>query len=302
MKEKLVIGTRGSDLALWQAERVRSELQKVTDREVELRIISTRGDEQLQLSLHSNRLSKGLFTEELEHELLNEEIDFAVHSLKDLPVEMPEGLVLGGILQRGDARDALLLHKPQEGKIDLSGLHVGTSSPRRLVQLKEATTITLSPDTTFAPIRGNVPTRIRKLRNGEYDATILALAGLQRLGLEQEADFILPLDVMLPAPGQGAVAIQCAESNLRAIELAGQINDTTTERATYIERRLLQLLGGGCALPLGAYCEIQGSQALLRVVYTPDIALPSVRTVHQLTLGSNLEQDLIEVAQKIGAR
>lgn len=299
-KEKLVIGTRGSHLALWQAEAVKNALSTVTDIPVVLKVITTRGDERLEIALHSHTLSKGLFTEELEKELLSQEIDFAVHSLKDLPVASPKGLLLGGVLERADVRDALLLHQPQEHPISLAGMRVGTSSPRRVAQLQSSHLAT--SDTHFEPIRGNVATRIDKLRSGAYDATILALAGLERLGLTDEADHILPLDIMLPAPGQGAIAVQCAEENPLAVELAAKISHPDTQVATYIERRLLQNLGGGCALPLGAFCEIEGKTAHLSVAYTPSPSHPLFRNKYTLPLDERLEEALSQVAKELGNR
>lgn len=251
MKEKLIIGTRGSELALWQAYTVRDALSKVCSKEIEIKIISTRGDERLEIALHSNKLSKGLFTEELERELLSGEIDFAVHSLKDLPVEMPEGLVLSATLKRADPRDVVIANHQINSIRELSGKFIGTSSPRRVAQLKRF----LSEETVFKPIRGNVKTRIQKLRNGDYDAIIMAAAGIQRLGLEEEIAFYLPLEEVLPAPGQASVAVQCAISNSEARHLASLINDSKTMLETSAERQLLLALGGGCALPLGALCE-----------------------------------------------
>lgn len=247
----LIIGTRGSKLALWQAHEVQRHLSSLTEENVEIKVISTRGDERLEIALHSHTLSKGLFTEELERELLSGEIDFAVHSLKDLPVEMPEGLCLGAVLERANPADVVLSNHSLESVQDLRGRHIGTSSPRRVEQLKAL----FGNDFSYAPVRGNVQTRIAKLRGGEFDAIIMAAAGIERLGLEEEIALYLPLSTMLPAPGQAAIGVQCAASNTKALQLAQQLNDPRSAFETWVERQLLLELGGGCSLPLGALCQ-----------------------------------------------
>lgn len=266
-KKPLVIGTRGSDLALWQAEAVRDALRKQTDRAVEVRVIETRGDKQLDLSLSNHKLDKGLFTRELEHELHSGEVDFAVHSLKDMPEDQPEGLALAAVLPRGDVRDVIVARPELEIRSirDLAGLKIGTGSPRRSCQLRY---LLASEDLVTADIRGNVPTRIQKVLAGEYDATILAYAGLERLQLLDKISLILPIGGMLPAPGQGAVGIQCSLANTTAMQLAQQINDPRTMKETYIERAILRGLGGGCALPLGIYCDGEDPRIFqVRVAY-----------------------------------
>lgn len=255
-----IIGTRGSELALWQANKVKEVLSKTEpDLHFELKIISTRGDQQQQLSLSSGQLTKGLFTEELEKELLSGAIDFAVHSLKDLPVELPKGICLSGVLPRGDVRDVIVSRSTVTSIQDINGMQIGSSSPRRIKQLEAllSTREDKRGHTTFSPIRGNVPTRIQKVLQKEsaYDATILAMAGVQRLDLENHISYIIPLEEMLPAPGQATIAIQCATQNSRACELAEKVSDDQTMLTTTIERKMLSLLGGGCALPFGAYCK-----------------------------------------------
>lgn len=288
----LVIGTRGSRLALWQAEAVRSALMKKTQAPVEIKVIETRGDRQLQLSLSNHKLDKGLFTRELEAELRSGEVDFAVHSLKDMPVEEPEGLVLAGVLPRGDARDAVVARPglDLQSVRDLAGLKVGTGSPRRTTQLYYL----LWPDTaTIVDIRGNVPTRIQKVLDGDYDATILAYAGLERLELLEHISLILPLEAILPAPGQGAVAIQCSRENRAALDLARSISDAPTMQATDLERRILQKLGGGCALPLGIYCHIDR-----RGIHHINVAYahrPDAEVIrHQYLLPSDYKEDALD--------
>lgn len=266
----LVIGTRGSDLALWQAEAVRDALRKQTNRAVEVKVIETRGDKQLDLSLSNHKLDKGLFTRELEQELHSGEVDFAVHSLKDMPVDQPEGLALAAVLPRGDVRDVIVARPELEIRSirDLAGLKIGTGSPRRSCQLRY---LLESEAPVIADIRGNVPTRTQKVLVGEYDATILAYAGLERLQLLDKISLILPIGVMLPAPGQGAVGIQCSLANTTAMQLAQQINDSRTMKETYIERAILRGLGGGCALPLGIYCDGEDPRIFqVRVAYARD--------------------------------
>lgn len=257
-KEKLVIGTRGSELALWQAHLVRDALGAVCDKEVEIKVISTRGDERLDIALHTHQLSKGLFTEELERELLNGKIDFAVHSLKDMPVDMPEGLVLSAVLKRADPRDVVISNRVVNTIDDLKGHRIGTSSPRRVAQLKQF----LGCEAEFLPVRGNVQTRIQKLRDGGYDSIIMAAAGIERLGLQDEITMYIPLEVVLPAPGQASVAVQCAEANSEARFFAGLISHPEAMLCTHIERRLLKKIGGGCALPLGALCERKADERI----------------------------------------
>ncbi|MDN4753978.1 hydroxymethylbilane synthase [Porphyromonadaceae bacterium W3.11] len=294
---KLIIGTRGSELALWQAYTVRDALLAVCDKEVEVKIISTRGDERLEIALHSNNLSKGLFTEELERDLRSGEIDFAVHSLKDLPVDMEEGLTLSAVLKRADPRDVVLSNHKIEKLSDLSGHLIGTSSPRRVAQLKSL----LDDSTKYQPIRGNVKTRIKKLRDGDYDSLIMAAAGIERLGLQDEVAMYLPLDSMLPAPGQASVAVQCATSNEVACHYASLINDEKSMLETSTERQLLLALGGGCALPLGALCEVINEEKikLSAVFASQDLNRASrLETICEI---DNLHEELRSFSEKLKA-
>ncbi|MDO4695326.1 hydroxymethylbilane synthase [Porphyromonas sp.] len=251
VKRSYVIGTRGSRLALWQANEAKRAIGAKTGASVEIKVISTRGDERLDISLHSNTLSKGLFTQELEDQLYSHDIDFAVHSLKDLPVEMDERLCLAAVMRREDPRDVIIANFKVSSIGDLKGQRVGTSSPRRVAQLKMA--IGDDENTTeFLPIRGNVETRIAKLRSGEYDAIVMAAAGLKRLGLDREVSLYIEPEIVAPAPGQAAIGIQCAKDNLEACSIARAVDDELSHRMTGYERRLLSLLGGGCAIPFGA--------------------------------------------------
>ncbi len=250
---KLIIGTRGSQLALAQARETETRLRALhPELETELRIIKTQGDRRLDLALDASG-DKGLFTSELERALLSGEIDLAVHSLKDLPVEPAPGTKLSAILPREEGGDALL------GASRLSELRrgavVGTSSPRRVAQLRA-----LRPDLDLRPIRGNVETRIGKMHLGEYDAIVMAIAGLRRLGLEDEIAERLDYHVMTPAPGQAAIALQGRAGDTETEAILSQVNCPKTRLAVETERAVLSGVGGGCAMPLGAYCTPEGEE------------------------------------------
>jgi hydroxymethylbilane synthase len=261
MTRRLVIGSRGSKLALIQAEWVKAQLSLLNaDCEVRIEIIKTEGD------IKSDPLSliggKGVFTKELEDALLDGRIDCAVHSLKDLPTIIPVGLALAAICEREDPRDALVLRSPSEfscsalGELPI-GAVVGTSSPRRLAQLAN-----LRPDLTINDLRGNVDTRLRKLDEGQYDAVILACAGLRRLGFEKRIGAPISTEEMLPAVGQGAIGIETrAEVTVQA--LFSVLNHAQTYMACTAERALLRALGGGCQLPIAGHGSIHGNELRL---------------------------------------
>ncbi len=257
----LTIGTRGSPLALWQAHHIGLLLNRVgvTSR---VAIIKTTGDH-LQTASLVQAGGKGLFTKEIEEALLAGRIDIAVHSLKDLPTETPPGLDIAAIPEREDARDAILGRRLSELAY---GARVGTSSGRRAAQLRA-----IRPDLKIEPIRGNVDTRIRKLKDGQFDAILLAAAGVRRLGLEQEIAEILPPEQMCPAPGQGALAIQTRNDD-PAREICALLNHVPTNQAVTCERTTLAALGGGCQLPVGAFAEIREDDVLeiIAVVISPD--------------------------------
>ncbi len=241
----------------------------------ELVHITTSGDRQRTQPLPQIG-GKGLFTKELEEALLRGDVDLAVHSLKDLPTQLTEGLVVAAVPARAPANDALiiadcrlLIADWQEGKSRVlalpEGARVGTSSPRRAAQLRVA-----RPDLVPVPMRGNLDTRLRKLAEGQADAIVLAYAGLVRLGLAEKATEVLAFDVMLPAPGQGALAIE-ARAGSEAASLAAAIADPAATVATAAERALLDALGGGCSMPLGAYAEATGGMLRLRaILLSPD--------------------------------
>ncbi len=256
----LIIGSRGSHLALWQANHIAARLKQLNI-ETEIQIIKTTGDH-LQTASLVQAGGKGLFTKEIEEALLGRSIDIAVHSLKDLPTENPEGLGLAAIPQREDPSDALvgarLSELPQRA-------HVGTSSNRRAAQLR-----ILRPDLRISPVRGNVDTRLRKQREGQYDAIMLAAAGLKRLGLENEIAELFTPDQICPAPGQGALAIQTRLAD-PAFEMCSALAHQATAQEVGCERAVLAGLGGGCQLPIGAFAQVKEKH--LRViagVFAPD--------------------------------
>lgn len=250
---RIRIGTRGSDLALWQARHVAERLGR-TGVECEIVVLKTRGDLIDDVPL-SKVEGKAFFTAEIERALLAGEVDLAVHSHKDLPTESTPGLVIAAVPARGPRGERLLVaphaHDAEAALLPLArGARVGTSAPRRAEQLR-----TLRPDLTVLDLRGNVPTRVRKLREGQYDAIVLAAAGLDRLKLSTEGlvDFDLPLELFVPAPAQGALAIQVRAGDPRLLELCrAQLHDEETARAIAAERSLLSSAGGGCSLPVAA--------------------------------------------------
>lgn len=270
MNRSLVIGSRGSKLALWQAEQARERLLHLNPRiDIRIEIIKTTGDVKNEpLSIIGG---KGVFTKELEDALLDGRIDIAVHSLKDLPTILPEALLISAICEREDARDALVL-RPDLRIEDSSLLNlpdratVGTSSQRRFAQLKA-----LRGDVTVTDLRGNVDTRIRKLDEGQYDAVILATAGLVRLGLQNRISVRIGINEMLPAVGQGAIAIETRSDDKHAVAATSQLDHRETRTACLAERAFLRGLGGGCQLPIAAHATIDGDQMNLDgLVAKPD--------------------------------
>jgi hydroxymethylbilane synthase len=263
----LVVGTRGSPLALWQTRRVVELLQAAKPNlEVVIRTIKTRGDLVRDKAL-SEVGGKGLFVTEIEYALSSGEVDLAVHSLKDMPTEQPEGLTLGAILERADARDALLVRHDARDLFALPvGARVGTSSLRRRAQLLAA-----RPDLQVLDLRGNVDTRLRKLREGQYDAVVLAVAGLERLGLAGAVSQVLPLDLMLPAVGQGALCVEMRAGDAAIRHLVAGLDHKPTHQAADAERALLRRLEGGCQVPIGAFAQVEGEDLTLKgLVAAPD--------------------------------
>src|SRR5687768_8984308 len=252
----LRLGTRGSLLARTQSQLVASELEKRhKGLVVELVIIKTSGDNVQDKPLHELG-GKGLFTKELEQALLRSEIDLAVHSFKDVPVTQPlvdqEDLIIAAVPEREDPRDVLISTKARSIKDLPQGARVGTGSQRRRAQLLVA-----RPDLKIEPLRGNIDTRLRKLRDAEFDAIVLAAAGLRRTGQFNEAEMVmLDLDEMLPAPGQGALAIQSRRHDLKTRELLEPLDDQKTEECVMLERVIVSALGGDCHSPIAALAEM----------------------------------------------
>lgn len=263
----LTFATRPSALARWQTDWVIRALQQAhPGLECTTKIITTQGDRVLDKALPEIG-GKGLFTQELESELLSGQVDCAVHSLKDLPVESPDGLVIAAIPERAEVRDVLISAHGYTLDTLPQGAVVGTSSRRRAAQL-----LHLRPDLRIENLRGNVDTRLRKALEGRYDAVIMAAAGLSRLGLEKAVTQYLPLEAMLPAPGQGALAVQCRAADQETRRYLATIDHMPTRRAVTAERAFLQGLGGGCALPIAAFAEVTptGRLHLIGRVLSPD--------------------------------
>lgn len=255
------IGSRKSQLALVQTHWVQGELQRqFSDRKFEVHTMSTQGDKILDVAL-AKIGDKGLFTKELEVGMLQGDIDFAVHSLKDLPTNLPEGLMLGCVTEREDPADALVVHANHRDKqIDTlpEGAVVGTSSLRRLAQLRHH-----YPHLTFKDIRGNLNTRLQKLDAGEYDAIILAVAGLRRLDMADRIHQILSAEVSLHAVGQGALGIECRTGDAEILTLIKALEHAPTAARCYAERAFLRELEGGCQVPIGVNTSIEGDQLSL---------------------------------------
>jgi hydroxymethylbilane synthase len=253
---RLVFATRPSALARIQTQWIIQALQKAQPNLIcEEKIITTQGDKILNKPLPEIG-GKGLFTQELESELISGAVHCAVHSLKDLPIDNPVGLTIGCVPERADARDVLISAKQHTLFTLPNGALVGTSSPRRAAQLLAA-----RPDLVVHSLRGNVDTRVRKAMEGQYDAILLAGAGLSRLGLDKNITEWLPLDVMLPAPGQGALAVQCRADDQTTLELLALLEDNPTRQAVAAERQFLLEMGGGCTVPVAAYATVIGERS-----------------------------------------
>ena len=261
---RLRIGSRGSQLALWQANHI-SSLLRERGHEVEIEIIKTTGDKITDVAL-AKVGTKGMFTKEIEEALAEGRVDLAVHSLKDLPTELPPGFELVAVTTRVNPRDVLLSVKHESINALPQGARVGTSSLRRQAQLKAK-----RPDLVIHPLRGNVDTRVRKLEEGEYDAIILAAAGLSRLGKTQWVREVLPEDFVCPAAGQGALGIEIRKGDAAMREQLKFLDDPAARAATTCERALLNKLGGGCQVPIGAFAEMHnGTLRLTAIVAHPD--------------------------------
>lgn len=257
------IATRGSELALAQARAIQEQCRRqFPNRHFELKVVKTTGDKLQTASLASANLPKGLFTKELENALLRGEADLAVHSLKDLPTELPPGLMLGAVSKREDARDVLIARQPTRLKDLRQGATIATSSTRREAFLREQ-----RPDLNIVPIRGNVPTRLKRLaEKPELDALVLAAAGLIRLGysFDKINAVALNFDEMLPCVGQAAIGIETRADDPEMAAVCAKLNDPTTFACVIAERAFLKGMGGGCQVPVAAYAEARGQQLHIR--------------------------------------
>ncbi len=289
----ITFGTRGSALARWQTDMVAAKLQRhFPALPIEKIIFTTRGDKELSKPLPEIG-GKGLFTAELESALRNREIDLAVHSLKDLPTDDPRGLTLGAILPRENPADALVSRNGYTLDTLPHSATIGTSSLRRAAQL-----LAHRPDLKIISLRGNVDTRVKKALNptGEYTAIVLATAGLNRMALSAHITQIIPIEIMLPAPGQGAVAVQCRADDAETLSLLAKIHHEPTQRAVTAERAFLAGLGGGCSIPVGAIATLDGDLLQLEgMVATPD-GTRMIRLTHNGT-ATHAEQIGMELAQ-----
>jgi hydroxymethylbilane synthase len=267
--DKLRLGTRGSQLALWQARHAAALLDRAGGPACEIVVIRTSGD-QLQEAPLSEVGGKRLFVKEIEDALLRGDVDFAVHSCKDMPAVLPGGLAIAAVLPREDPRDALVLPQgrgPAPSRIeDLVAMlgqrpRIGTSSVRRVAELTR-----LLPDARVLPIRGNLDTRLRKIDRGDFDCLVLAAAGMRRLGFGERISFTVPLEACVPAPGQGAIAIEARADDERVRALVARIDDPATSACVASERALVAALGGGCQTPIGAVAQVDGGDLDLRAV------------------------------------
>jgi len=289
---RLRIGSRGSQLALWQANHVAALLRE-NGHTVEIEVIKTTGDKITDVAL-AKVGTKGMFTKEIEEALADKRVDLAVHSLKDVPTELAHEFELAAIMKREDPRDAFISVKFGALEELPRGAKVGTSSLRRQCQLKA-----VRPDLEIFPLRGNVDTRLRKLESGEYDAIILAAAGVHRLGLDKHVRSRISADVMCPAVGQGALAIEIRRDDAQTRTLLVFLNDADTRVAIECERALLGSMGGGCQVPIGAYAEKREGRVHLRaMVGRPDGSL----VLREQAEGDNAEKLGREVAQTLLGR
>jgi len=263
---RIVIATRESRLALWQAQHIRSRLAALYPRiEFEILGLTTEGDRRLEVSL-ARIGGKGLFIKELEEALAAGRADLAVHSVKDVPAQLPPGFVLAAVTEREDPRDAFVSNRYPGLAALPDGARVGTSSLRRECQLRAR-----HPRLAVEPLRGNVPTRLRKLDEGAYDAIMLAAAGLRRLGLAERITALLDPEESLPAPGQGAIGLECRADRGDVIELLAPLNHRQTALCVAAERALSRALAGSCNVPLGAFAQVTGEGVRLRAfVGAPD--------------------------------
>ena len=291
---KVRVGTRGSKLALWQTEFVRRKLSDVfPDVEFEVKVIKTKGDKILDSPL-SKIGDKGIFTREIEIELLNREIDIAVHSLKDLPTKLPEGLIIGAVTEREDVRDVLI----SKDNLKLAELPkeavIATGSLRRRAQL-----LHFRNDFKFVDLRGNIDTRFRKFDESNWDAMVLAFAGVRRMNYECRIAELISTDIVLPAVGQGAIAIEVREDDVKILDLVRRINHIETELATRSERALLRRLEGGCQVPIGAFAVVNDGKIKISAMISNFDGTFFVRDSIEGFVSNDVEELGFELAEKL---
>jgi hydroxymethylbilane synthase len=259
-RDKLVIGTRGSKLALWQSEYIKGLVEEITGLPVELKIIKTTGDKILDVPL-AKVGGKGLFTKELEVELMAGTVDLCVHSMKDVPTELPEGLYIAAMPERVDPRDALVSGAGYTLETLPEGAKVGTSSLRRIAQVRS-----LRPDVEIVDVRGNLDTRMRKAEEGELDVVILASAGITRMGWADRISSYIPNDQMVSAVGQGAIGIEIRENDDFMRDVCAKICHADTFTCVSAERVVMRTLEGGCQVPIGAYARLDGGTMIMDAI------------------------------------
>lgn len=284
----IVVGSRGSKLALWQAHHIAGQLNAL-GHESRIEIIKTSGDKIQDVPL-AEVGGKGLFTKEIEEALLADAIDLAVHSMKDVPTELPAGLTIAAIPEREDPHDALIGCTVAQL---LDGMRIGTSSLRRSSQL-----LALNPRLSVEMLRGNVDTRLRKLDESQYDAIVLAAAGLRRLGWQDRIRELIPVEIMCPAVGQGALAIETRDDGGAAQQVARQLDHPATNTAVTAERAMLAVLGGGCQVPIGGYAYVAAGVIHMRaIVASPDghhIVRAELSGVDPARTGASIGRNLLE--------
>ncbi|PWM52216.1 MAG: hydroxymethylbilane synthase [Clostridiales bacterium] len=294
-KRTVKIGSRDSALAMWQTKHVISELEKVTSAYTfEIVPLKTKGDKILDVSL-AKVGDKGLFTKELEAAMLDKTTDLAVHSMKDVPTNLVDGLIIGSILKREDPRDVLISPKGYTFQTLPEGAKVGTSSLRRKAQLQN-----LRPDLKICDVRGNLNTRMRKMHEENFDALILAAAGVIRMGWSDEISEYLPMDIFLAAVSQGAIGIECREDDAEIMALIAKINDGETATCVCAERALLRALEGGCQIPIAAHAVIKNDTLKLNGLVA---SLDGKRVIKETLSGNkdNAEEIGLELAKKLTA-
>lgn len=299
MSDSIIIATRESPLALWQAEHVQALLrERYPEKDVKLLGMTTKGDQILDKTL-SKIGGKGLFVKELEVAMQEGSAHLAVHSLKDVPMELPEGFVLAAVSSREDPRDAFVSPRYERLESMPAGSVVGTASLRRELMLRSK-----FPHLVVKPVRGNVGTRLRKLDSGEYDALIMASAGLKRLGLEERIREIISDEISLPSPGQGALGLECLADDEKTREAVAFINDEQTRACCLAERAVSRALGGSCQVPLAAYATITDSTMRLRALIGDHTTgeLVATEQTGPWTEYERLASEAVEALLKQGAR